>query len=243
MRAFACAVLFLTRIPLPQLALSARDVAQSPAYFAWVGVLLSLLLAAAAWLLTPLSPRLAALLLIVLWIVLSGGLHLDGLADTVDGLSGGRGDRLRALAIMRDSRIGAHGALALVLLVLLKWAALEQALALERLSWLVAPVVARFSCTAWIAWLPYARTEGLASPYVGAVGTRALVIGAGAVLLACVVLGGSALGASLLGIALATLFVWRASRTLGGLTGDVYGAAIEVTELGVLLACALPGFS
>lgn len=242
MRAFACAVLFLTRIPLPQLSLSARDVAHSPAYFAWVGVLMALLLAGAAWLLTPLGPRLASLLLVVLWILLSGGLHLDGLADTVDGLSGGRGDRQRALTIMRDSRIGAHGALALVLLVLLKWAALEQALELARPSWLVAPVVARFSCTAWIAWLPYARSEGLASPYVGAVGARALAIGAAAVLLACVVLGPSALLVSLAGSAATSLFVWRAARLLGGLTGDVYGAAIELAELGVLLAVAVPGF-
>lgn len=240
MRALACAILFLTRIPLPQLTLSQADVRDSPAYFAWVGALFSLVLFASARLFSPLGDRLAAGLVVALWIAISGGLHLDGLADTVDGLSGGRGDRERALAIMRDSRIGAHGALALVVVVLLKWAALERALELSSSAWLVAPVVARFVCTLSIARFPYARAEGLASPFVGAVGARALAIGAVALALACAWLGLWALGASLLGVLAVAPFVWRAQRTLGGLTGDVYGALIELTELAVLLASVVP---
>jgi adenosylcobinamide-GDP ribazoletransferase len=239
-RALACAILFLTRIPLPQLTLSEDDFRASPAYFAWVGALIALLLALTAPLFAPFSSRVAALLAIVLWILVTGGLHLDGLADTIDGLSGGRGDRARALAIMRDSRIGSHGALALVLVVALKWAALDRALELERTSYLVAPIVARFGCTLLIARLPYARSEGLGSPFVGATGARALAIGVLPLLLAVVLLGWGALVASVVGVLVVAPLVLRALRTLGGLTGDVYGAAIELTEVGVLLASALP---
>jgi len=240
MRPLACALLFLTRIPLPAWTLSERDFAASPAYFAWVGGLLAALLYGATLLFAPFGPRLGALLLIALWVMITGGLHLDGLADTVDGLSGGRGDRTRALTIMRDSRIGAHGALALVLVLMLKWAALERALELGRLSWLVAPVIARFACTLFIARIPYAREQGLASPFVGATGARALLIGLAAVALTCALLGLGGLLVAVLAVLAVLPFVMRARRALGGLTGDVYGAAIELCELGALLAAALP---
>jgi adenosylcobinamide-GDP ribazoletransferase len=116
LRALACAILFLTRIPLPRFTLDASDFARSSGFFAWVGALLAALLWIASALLTPaLGARLSALLLIVLWVAITGGLHLDGLADTVDGVSGGRSERARTLEIMRDSRIGSHGAVALVL--------------------------------------------------------------------------------------------------------------------------------
>lgn len=240
MRALACAILFLTRIPLPQLALSERDFRDSPAWFGWVGALIALLLAASELLFRPFGDRLAALLLVALWILVTGGLHLDGLADTVDGLSGGRGDRSRALAIMRDSRIGAHGALALVLVVALKWAALERALGTGGHSWLIAPVVARYACTAFIALLPYAREQGLGSPFRDVPRARALVVGALALGLGALLLGGAALIAASIGVVATLPFVLRARRALDGLTGDVYGAAIEGVELATLLAAALP---
>jgi adenosylcobinamide-GDP ribazoletransferase len=239
-RALACAILFLTRIPLPRLTLTPQHVRDSAAYFAWVGGLLALLLFGASLLFAPFGPRFAALLLVSLWVLLTGGLHLDGLADTVDGLSGGRGDRARALAIMRDSRIGAHGALALVLIVSLKWAALERTLELDRASWLIAPVIARFACTLFIVGMPYARAQGLASAYAGASAPRALAIGALALALACALLGFEGALVALLGFCATLPLIIAARRALGGLTGDVYGAAIELTELAVLLASALP---
>lgn len=237
MRALACAVLFLTRIPLPRLALDARDFARSVAYFAWVGVLIALGLAGAARLLLPLfGARLAALVLIALWVAITGGLHLDGLADTVDGLSGGRGERERVLTIMRDSRIGSHGALSLVLLVALKWAALEAVLTRGQDAWVIAPVGARFACTLLIAAFPYARSEGLGSAFEGAPHLRSLAVGGLALLAALVALGLSALLGAAAGLAVALALALRMKRLLGGLTGDVYGAAVELSELAALLA-------
>jgi len=240
MRALACAILFLTRIPLPRMSLDARDIAESAGYFAWVGLLIAALLGLASVAALPLfGARLGALVVVALWVAVTGGLHLDGLADAIDGLSGGRGERERTLAIMRDSRIGSHGAVALLLVVLLKWAALERALPLAS-GWLMAPVAARYAATLLIARFPYARAAGLGSPFVGADHRRALVIGAGAPLLAAVVLGPWSLGLLLVALIGALLVALRMARLLGGLTGDVYGAAIEVAEVcALLLAPAL----
>jgi len=238
LRPLACAVLFLTRFPLPRLALSAQDFARSAGWFAWVGALVAVPVWAGSLLSPTLGVHLASLIALVLWVLSTGGLHLDGLADSVDGLSGGRGERERTLAIMRDSRIGAHGALALTLLLMLKWAALEQALTLGSASWLIAPVAARFAVTLLIAWFPYARTEGLGGPFVGLVRGRALALGALAVLLSALLLGPPAWLSVAAAFVVALLFAWYVSRRLGGLTGDSYGAAIELSELGAVLAAS-----
>jgi adenosylcobinamide-GDP ribazoletransferase len=238
LRPLACALLFLTRVPLPQLTLTPRDFARSAAYFAWVGALVAAVLWAVSLLVPALGERLSALLVVAAWVVITGGLHLDGLADTVDGLSGGRGERERTLEIMRDSRIGSHGALALVLLVALKWAALERVLSLHSLGWLMAPVVARFACTLLMAWFPYAREQGLGGGFVGAVRWPALLSGVVAVSLAGFVLSPGAPLSALAATLAALLLAWRVGQRLGGLTGDVYGAAIELSELAALLTAS-----
>jgi adenosylcobinamide-GDP ribazoletransferase len=247
LRAFLCALGFLTRLPAPHGTLSDQDVARSAGFFAWVGGIIALVLWAATWALSPLGPRLAALLVVALWALLSGALHLDGLADTFDGLGGGRGDRARMLDIMRDSRIGAHGAAALVLVLGLKWAALERVLELGHGAWLAAPVVARLVATVLLATFPYARSEGLGSAFAGRVGAREVLVGAlGLAPLAWLLSLDFAL-AALVGVALAVLLALRMHRLLGGLTGDVHGAAIELCEtamlvaLPVLPALGLPG--
>jgi adenosylcobinamide-GDP ribazoletransferase len=179
--------------------------------------------------------------LIILWTILTGAFHLDGLADTVDGLSGGRGDRQRALAIMRDSRIGAHGAVAVALLLMLKWAVLEQALVLNDRSWFMAPVVARFGCTMLLAFFPYARSQGLGSAFAKNVGIQQIAIGSLGLALTvfyCDVSGRP--WAPLAGIAVALAIAFYARSKLGGLTGDVHGASIELSELAVLFLASLP---
>jgi adenosylcobinamide-GDP ribazoletransferase len=242
MRALACAILFLTRIPLPRLRLEARDFARSAGWFAWVGALVALPVWGASLLAPYLGARLAAALALAAWVAITGGLHLDGLADTVDGLSGGRGERARTLEIMRDSRIGAHGALALALLLMLKWAALERIFTQStRPLWLLAPLAARYAATALIALFPYARSAGLGGPFVGLV--RGPALGLGAVPLVCSAawLGPWAMLPVAVALGVAFVLAWRAHKLLGGLTGDVYGAAIELAELGALLSLTGPG--
>jgi adenosylcobinamide-GDP ribazoletransferase len=239
LRALACAILFLTRIPLPTLALDARDFARSVGYFAWVGGLIAALLVATTWASAGLGPRVSALVVVTVWTCITGALHLDGLADTVDGLSGGRGNRARTLEIMRDSRIGAHGAVALILVLGLKWGLLERALTIPgRPLWPMAPVAARFSCTLLMASFAYARPIGLGSAFAGGVPPKSVGLGAAAALSCAVLLGVWSL-VPLLAAVIAALFVAvRMRALLGGLTGDTYGAAIELAEVAALLAAS-----
>jgi adenosylcobinamide-GDP ribazoletransferase len=182
-----------------------------------------------------------ALLAIAATVLATGGLHEDGLADTVDGLGGGA-DREQALAIMRDSRTGAFGALALVFSVGLRVAALA-ALPVPQagVSALVAAhVVSRGYLPTLMLWLDPARADGLGaeagrpSP-PGA--TAAVLIG---LLVAVVMLGlGRAIVAMLVAAVAVALLSLTARRRVGGHTGDVLGAAQQVGEIAMLLAASV----
>ncbi len=239
-RALVSAVGFLTRFPVPQRALADADVARGAGFFSWVGGLVALLLWGAEVGLRPLGHTVSALCLVSVWAIVTAGLHLDGLADTVDGLSGGRGDRSRTLEIMRDSRIGAHGAVALCLALGLKWAALERLLSNGRAQWIVAPVVARFACTLLLASFAYARPQGLGSAFSGRVGVAQVLLGGVVCLPLYALFETSFVVASVVGVACALGIALRMRSILGGLTGDVHGAAIEVCEIAVLLALGVP---
>jgi adenosylcobinamide-GDP ribazoletransferase len=238
LRPLFCAVGFLTRLPVPHWTLTDREVARSAGFFAWVGLGLGALLWALSRGVAPLGTVLSSLLLVAAWAWLTGGLHLDGLADTADGLSGGRGDRARTLEIMRDSRIGAHGATALVLGLALKSAGLWRARELGAEAVWFVPAVARFGCTVLLASFPYARTQGLGSAFAGQVGGLEVVLGVLAVAAPLFLLGAASVGyglAGALGLGCALGLSLSVHRRLGGLTGDVHGAAIEVCEIAMLL--------
>ena len=114
------------------------------------------------------APWLIAVLLAALLAALTGGLHLDGVADVFDALGGGRGDRARMLEIMRDSRIGAHGAAALTLLLIAKVAALAQvAERRDLLALLAFPTIARWLAALLVVFFPYVRAEGLGRAFNG----------------------------------------------------------------------------
>jgi adenosylcobinamide-GDP ribazoletransferase len=239
-RPVAVAVQFLTRFPALVEDVTGEDLGRSIPFFPLAGALLGAALAAlAAAISGRLAAALGAVLLVAAHAFLTGGLHLDGLADLFDGLSGGAGDRARTLAIMKDSRIGAHGATALVLALLLKTAALVTLLGRRDLFALLAfPAVARFAVVPLVVWLPYARPEGLGKPFHG--GGRGWHVPVAAVF-AATAAAGMGLHA-VLPVAAALLAAGAAAlamhRRLGGLTGDVYGACIELAEVGFLLAAA-----
>jgi adenosylcobinamide-GDP ribazoletransferase len=239
LRPFLCATSFLTRIPVPGGTFSEQEVARGAGYFAWVGALIGALLWAFSALTPYLGERLTGLLLVALWAAITGGLHLDGLADSFDGLSGGRGQRERTLEIMRDSRIGSHGALALVLLVLVKAYAIERLLSFEPSGLWLAPVLARFLCTLLIVSFPYARDAGLGSAFRGRVGRFELALGVPPLAAAIWLAGPSAIGGVFAGGVAALWLALRFRRLLAGLTGDVYGAAIELAEAACLLGLSL----
>jgi adenosylcobinamide-GDP ribazoletransferase len=237
----ALAIQFLTRLRLPGSRLDAARLGRSLAFFPVAGLLLGLGLAGAAHLVDGrLAPLVAAALLVAGLAWATGGLHLDGLADVFDGLAAGHADRERALRIMRDSRIGAHGAAALVLVLVAKVAAVAQ-IASRSAAWplVLAPVVARFAAVPLVVGFPYARPEGLGRAFHEGGGRRELAIAAAltAAPLAWAAPASLLPAAGALAVSLALGAALR--RRLGGLTGDVYGAAIELAELAFLVLAGM----
>jgi adenosylcobinamide-GDP ribazoletransferase len=177
-----------------------------------------------------LPPDLINILLLAMLSLLTGGLHWDGLADTMDGLSGSRA-REERLAIMRDSRLGAFAALGLIFLVLLDLTALHH-LTGRRGSYLfLAPLLSRFSMVALALTQPYARKEGgLAKAFVEKVGLPEVALSGGMALIACVVLL-RLKGLLLLCLVGAFTLVLGSyfRRRIGGITGDSLGAHNELT--------------
>lgn len=182
-----------------------------------------------------LPPLAAAFLAVAAAALVTGGLHEDGLADLVDGLSGGR-TREQRLEIMRDSRIGSHGALALILAAGLRASALA---ALEGPHTVAMPVVAamvsRGGLGLMMTFLPSARNDGL-----GAAATQGLTPARAWAAAAIAVAAGATLGAAgaiafLFAMSAAALVAARARARLGGFTGDVLGAAQVIAEIAALL--------
>lgn len=235
----AAAIGLLTRLPFPvpeaAFARGKHAVWAYPLAGAAVAFCAALLAGAALWL--GLAPALAAGLALTAQIVLTGALHEDGLADCADGFWGGW-ERARRLEIMKDSRIGSYGVLALVLGVGLRWVALST---LFTDGWFFAPLlvsgmISRAAMPVLMALLPNARKTGL-SHHVGrpgwaevvvgtvlAIGISAAMIGPG-IVLAVLAAVGAAFGMALL-----------AKERVGGQTGDVLGATQQLCEIAILIA-------
>jgi adenosylcobinamide-GDP ribazoletransferase len=204
--------------------------------------------AAGAGRLFPGGPLVPAAVAVAAVAVLTRGLHLDGLADTADGL-GPLGDRGRALAAMKQPDVGAFGVVTLVLVLLLQVTALARALELHRglPTLAVALLVGRLAMMrAGTAGVPPARPDGLGAAVAGSV-PAALVAALTVVLAAAAaipaLLGHPALAGHLLaaipaGLLAAELLLRRAVRVLGGVTGDVFGALSEIATTAALLAAA-----
>jgi adenosylcobinamide-GDP ribazoletransferase len=180
-------------------------------------------------------PLLAALLTVTCWKLVTGGLHLDGLADCVDGI-GGR-DPEHRLAIMRDSRIGAMGAVGLILFLLLEIAAVSELPdAVRAHALLAAPVIARAMPALLGRLLPPARREGLGAAFQASLPRSAAPLAlAVALAVATLALGGAGVVAVAVASGLCLLIGRVVARRLGGITGDVFGASIETAELAALL--------
>jgi len=231
------AVRYLTIVPLPGARHAGLDrLGAAAPWFPVVGAALGLVLAAVdaiAGRVFP--PLLAALLTLTAWKLLTGGLHLDGLADCVDGLAGRDPEHRRA--IMSDSRIGAFGAIGLILFLLLELSAVAELPAAARWRALVvAPTIARATPALFGRLFRPARGSGQGAAFHAGLGrTAAPAALAVALVVAVAILGG--LGVVALAVAAASVAVLGAFvvRRFGGLTGDVLGAGVELAELAVLL--------
>jgi adenosylcobinamide-GDP ribazoletransferase len=226
---------YLTVLPLPK-SRTPGDLGRAAGWFPVVGLGVGVCLALgslAADRLVP--PGVGAMLLIALWAGLTGGLHLDGLADTFDGLGGGW-SRERALSIMRDARSGPFGVAAIVLVVGLKattLASLPEGLAWKAL--VLAPVVGRAGPLLLVRLCRPARPDGAGHALAAGVRWPSLLAGGLFALLASIAVLGWWGALAFVG---AGLFAWAWAaylrRRLGGFTGDTLGALVEITEAFVL---------
>lgn len=249
-RPFLAALKFLTILPVPGAHhLSDSDWGWATAWYPAVGLILGIILAGLDWGLRLLFPAaVAAALLLVGWVALTGALHLDGFADCCDALLAPV-SRARRLEILRDVHTGAFGLVGVVLLLLTKYAALA---ALPE-SWhlpgfLLIPTLGRWAMTAAVVLYPYARPgPGLGQKAKTGAGGRHLVLASLTVLLAAALAWGAGLAWTVLLLlslaAFTTLLVaqWIQSR-IGGLTGDAYGAICEIAEVISLLALVALAF-
>jgi adenosylcobinamide-GDP ribazoletransferase len=230
-KSFLLAVQFLTIFPYPRnLSIQERDLGRSMGQFSAVGAILGFILYLVDWLLANHLPiDLIDILLLIILTVLTGGLHLDGLADTMDGVGGIRRQSER-LAIMKDSRLGTFGASGLIFLLLLDLTALHH-LGEHRGTYIfLAPLLSRFSMVISALTQPYARREdGLGRSFIEEVSLQDLALAGGIALVACLILLGTkglilfclVSGLTLL---LGNYFRYR----LGGITGDSLGANNEL---------------
>lgn len=245
---FAEALAFLTRYPLPGLLFIAEP---AGARAAWAFPLAGAIAAAvpalilAGLMMAGATPLLAVLVALAVYVLITGGLHQDGLADAADGLFGAR-TKERALEIMKDSRIGSHGALALIFVTAIKAASLADIAATggAPLMFVAAAAAGRAVMVAHWHLLPPARPDGAAAS-LGRPGIRPMAV---AILTALVIVAGlagaagligPALGASLCAAAIAAAFTWFARRKIEGHTGDTLGATAELGETAFLAALAI----
>lgn len=236
-RTFLFAWQFLTAIPLSRSTHDAKpeELAASMSWYPLVGCLLgALLVMADLYLGRVFSAQVTSMLLMLLLIVLTRGLHQDGLADMVDGLAGGRTAQAR-LAIMKDAHIGAVGATGLFVALGLRYAGLTAMPAGEHIALLIGmPVVGRWAMVVGAFHVTYARSEGgLAQPFLAYLTwwhVCLATVTAGIVL--SLLLGPwVALGCLLIGTAVVRLSTAWFHRMFGGVTGDLLGATNEVAEI------------
>ncbi|HEX8056130.1 MAG TPA: adenosylcobinamide-GDP ribazoletransferase [Novosphingobium sp.] len=234
MKGLIIAIQFLTRLPTPRVTADEAAFAASMRWFPAVGLIVGAIVAAGGWAGGLLDPWLGALAAVVLWVAVTGALHLDGLADFADASGAAHKDRERLLAVLADPHVGSFGVVAIVLQLIAKavllLAAVERSLFL---ALALVPFAARIGTLVWTKWLPPLH-QGLAARFVSAVRPVDLAFWAAALLLAAWFVP-----VLLVALPLFLWWGWRVRRTLGGISGDGHGAGIELIETALLASAVI----
>lgn len=249
---FWYALVFLSRVPAPYLKRIDKEVEQAALWFyPVVGGLLGTAMVGLVLLCyqhnSHASFLLVAALVLALWVYFTGAMHLDGVADTADAWVGGLGNHERTLEIMKDPRVGSMGVAAMVVVLLIKFAAISALLEQSYNNiWLLlgglllVPMLARAGVIGLMATLPYVRKQGMVSNTKNAATkTKVAVIGAVLALLAVPMLQQKTLMILLLWLAILVGYRAVIKKRLGGYTGDTLGAATEIQEALLLAALVL----
>lgn len=245
LRGVRAAATFLTRVPVGGFPYRDDDWRWASAHFPLIGLAVGAIGALACWLALPVSPLVAGGLAVAVTVLVTGGFHEDGLADSADALGGGF-DRVRVLQILKDSRIGAFGGLAITLSILLRVALLAALAGRAPVALVVAHALSRVPPIWLMVHLPYATDDAAAkSRLITRAGPAQALVATGWGLAAggaAVGLGGVAAAPVALAIAVCvgvTLIAgWRFTARVGGVTGDFLGATQQLCELAILFALA-----
>ena len=242
MNSFLVGLQFLTRIHIARQTVWTADAfGRSTRFFPLVGLVLGICYALAAWLLVYFvgMRTLTAVLLLILPLLLTGGLHADGFMDTADGVFSGR-ERECKLEIMKDSRVGSFGVVSFVLLMFLQFALLlDMHPFLLVPALFIMPIIGRMAMVLAIACFPYARADGMGKTFADMADRKTIVTASVMTVVFVLPCGLLASVALMLGILFALLFCRAMTTTLGGVTGDVYGAVTVLTETLVLAIFSL----
>lgn len=236
MKGFIIALQFLTRLPTPAIVVDDAAFARSMRWFPSVGLVIGGLVAGAAWAGALVDNRLGALAALVVWVGVTGALHLDGLSDLADASGAAHKDRDRLLAVLADPHIGSFGVVAIVVQLLSKLVLLHVLIDARAFGALVlVPIAARIGPLVWTWWLvPLHR--GLAARFRSAVRPVDFAVWAATLAVA------SWFAPALLITPLLVLWWgWHVRRTIGGISGDGHGAGIELIETGLLLSLTITG--
>lgn len=215
------------------------DIGRAAGWFPWIGALIGLFVAGMYYgLVQVFSPILAVVLSIAAWIAITGGLHLDGMADSCDGLLNAS-NKERRLEIMKDSRLGTFGGIGLILMILIKLACLYS-LPLNSL-WFVLPLATGLGrwLLLWAGKQPLARINGMGVDFASGINGKVFIIGGMAILLLGALAGYMAGWRSLVAVGLTHLLAWLIFKTaklrLGGMTGDIFGMIVELSEVTTMM--------
>ena len=238
LRLFLIAVQFLTRLPVPgELPASEATLGRATRFFPLVGVIVGGSAALIFILSKQLLPHSGSVLCAIIFAAcITNGIHEDGLADTFDGFGGGW-TKEQALEIMRDSRIGTYGALALIFLILGKYTFLSGLSSDQVWRWLIiAHTAGRWTVLPLSAWLPYARAEGQGKLVARQVGKIEILTGSLTLLITVSLLSWPAALTAILVTGMVSLLSGTYFRArLSGITGDCLGAANQLTEVSLYL--------
>jgi adenosylcobinamide-GDP ribazoletransferase len=233
MKGLIVAIQFLTRLPTPRIAVSSEEFAASMRWFPAVGLIVGAIVAAGGWAGARIDPWTGALAALILWVAVTGALHLDGLGDIADASGAAHKDRERLLAVLGDPHAGSFAVVTIALQLVAKVVLLHALLDRDAFAAIaLVPFAARIGPLLWSRALPDLHA-GLGSRFRNAVRPVDFLIWSLA-LVAAVWISPSLLIAPLVFL----LWGWWLMRRIGGISGDGHGAGIEVSE-SLLLAAAL----
>lgn len=235
---------FLTRLYLPiNVEWDTTNLRRSLMWFGLVGAFIGVILAGAMTLFNrfDLIPAVSAIIILIIWIFITGGMHIDGISDMADGFFSMR-DKEKTLEIMKDSHVGAFGVITIVFLLLIKFEMLKEFIIIEKNVWflILPPTIARIAAGLVLSFYETTKKSGLGYTFHSSDPRIFWAIGFVVTLIISSILNIKSLIFIGIAILASNLMALWAKKKIGGLNGDIYGAIVETVEvIGMVFICAV----